>query len=122
MLGSLHPTRDFTYVEDTVRGLIDVAKWQHSVGEVVNIGSGKEISIGDLSRLILSLTGNELETVKDKKRVRPENSEVDRLVCDNTKARKLLDWEPRVSFKEGLKDTIEWFKEHAHQYRDTYSI
>ena len=122
MLGSLHPTRDFTYVEETVRGLVEVAKSDDSIGEVINIGSGKEISIGDLANLILGLTGNELDPLKDEKRVRPEKSEVDRLMCDNSKARKYLGWEPQIELREGLKRTIDWFKEHAHEYREAYSI
>lgn len=122
MLGSLHPTRDFTYVEDTVAGLIEVAESPDSVGEVINIGYGTDISIGKLARKICSIMGNNAQICKDNERVRPEKSEVERLICDNSKARTLLGWEPRVSLEEGLRRTIEWFKSHAGEYKKTYAI
>ena len=122
MLGSLHPTRDLTFVEDTVNGLIEVAKSPNSVGEVVNIGSGQEISIAELVQAILSIMGKEVEIFTEDRRVRPENSEVERLLCDNVKARKLLGWEPTIRLKEGLRRTIEWFQSHASEYRTTYAI
>ena len=122
MLGSLHPTRDFTYVEDTVIGLIQVAKSSLSLGEVINIGCGREISIRELVQMILSIMGKESEIFKDDQRVRPEKSEVERLLCDNSKAGKLLSWEPRMSLKEGLQRTIDWFESHAGEYRTTYAI
>jgi NAD dependent epimerase/dehydratase len=122
MLGSLHPTRDFTYVEDTVTGLIEVAKSSHCVGEVINIGSGGEISIGDLAETIFAIMGKNAAIRRENRRVRPEKSEVERLVCDNSKAKKLLGWEPRISLKEGLGRTIEWFKCHATEYRKTYAV
>jgi len=122
MLGSVHPTRDFTYVEDTVSGLIEVAKSPDSIGEVINIGCGREISIGELAQVILSIIGKKTEILKEDRRVRPEKSEVERLMCDNSKARKFLGWEPRISLKEGLRRTIDWFKSHAGEYRTTYAI
>lgn len=122
MLGSLDPTRDFTYVEDTVQGLIEVAKSPSSVGEVINIGCGKEISIGELGRMILSIIGKEEEIIREDRRVRPEKSEVERLMCDNSKAAELLNWQPQTSLREGLKRTVEWFKEHAEEYRTNYII
>ena len=122
MLGSVHPTRDFTYVDDTVSGLIEVAKSPYSIGEVVNIGCGHEISVGELVRVILLIMGKEAEILKEDRRVRPEKSEVERLMCDNAKARKLLEWEPRISLKEGLIRTIDWFKSHSSEYRTTYTI
>lgn len=121
-LGSLYPTRDFTYVEETVTGLIAMADSPQSVGEVVNIGFGKDTSIGDLAQLICSLMGKEVDIHKEDQRVRPESSEVERLVCDNTKARELLGWEPKVSLKEGLGRTIDWFRSHVGKYRTTYTI
>ena len=122
MLGSVHPTRDFTYVEDTVSGLIELAKSPDSIGEVINIGCGREISIGELAQVILSIIGKKAEIFKEDRRVRPETSEVERLMCDNSKASKLLGWEPRTSLKEGLSRTIDWFKSHVGEYRRTYAI
>ena len=122
MLGSLHPTRDLTYVEDTASGLIEVAKSSQSIGEVINTGSGQEISIGELAQVILSVMGKEAEIVQEDRRVRPENSEVERLVCDNSKARELLGWEPTVTLKEGLRRTIDWFKAHAGEDKSTDSV
>lgn len=122
MLGSLHPTRDLTYVEDTVSGLIEVAKSPRSLGEVINIGYGREISIGGLVQTILAIMGKEAEILEEEHRVRPEKSEVERLMCDNSKAGKLLGWEPRMSLKDGLKRTIDWFKSHVEEYKTTYAI
>jgi NAD dependent epimerase/dehydratase len=122
MLGSLDPTRDFTYVEDTVSGLIEVAKSPYSVGEVINIGCGREISIGELVQVVLSIMGKKAQILKEDRRVRPEKSEVQRLMCDNSKARRLLGWEPRINLKEGLSQTIDWFKSHAAEYRASYAI
>jgi nucleoside-diphosphate-sugar epimerase len=122
MLGSLEPTRDFTYVEDTVSGLIEVAKSPNSMGEVINMGCGQEISIGELAQVILSIMGKEAEILEEERRVRPEKSEVERLMCDNSKAKELLNWEPQISLNEGLRRTIDWFKEHADEYKTTYSI
>ena len=122
MLGSLEPTRDFIYVEDTVSGLIEVAKSPNSMGEVINMGCGQEISIGELAQMILSIMGKEAEILTEDRRIRPEKSEVERLVCDNSKAKELLNWELQISLKEGLRRTIDWFKSHASEYKTTYSI
>ncbi|RLB87108.1 MAG: NAD-dependent dehydratase, partial [Deltaproteobacteria bacterium] len=107
-LGSLHPTRDYTYVKDVVEGFIKVAESPKSVGEVINIGSNFEVSIGDLANKIISLIGKNAEIVTDPVRVRPQDSEVERLWCDNTKAKRLLGWEPKTSLDEGIKKTIDW--------------
>lgn len=116
-LGSLHPTRDYTYVEDLVEAFIKVAKSPKSVGEVINIGSNFEISIGDLAQKIVQLIGNDAEIITDESRIRPKKSEVERLWCDNTKAKKLLKWEPKISLEEGLNKTIEWFSKNIDQYK-----
>lgn len=116
-LGSLHPTRDYTYVKDVVEGFVKVAESPRSVGEVINIGSNFEISIGDLANKIISLTGKNAEIITDPARVRPQDSEVERLWCDNTKAKRLLEWEPTTSLKEGLKETIEWISDNIHLYK-----
>ncbi|MCK4735020.1 MAG: GDP-mannose 4,6-dehydratase, partial [Methanophagales archaeon] len=116
-LGALHPTRDYTYVKDVVEAFIKVAESPKSVGEVINIGSNFEISIGDLTKKIISLTGKNAEIVYDASRIRPQNSEVERLWCDNTKAKRLLGWEPKTSLDEGLKKAIEWISEHIDLYK-----
>lgn len=113
-LGALHPTRDFNYVADTVRGFIAAAESDKSVGEVINIGSNYEISIGDTVKLISELMGCSIEIETDQVRLRPDKSEVERLWADNKKAKDLLGWEPEYAGKEGLKrgltETIAWFK------------
>ena len=113
-LGSLFPTRDYTYVKDTVNGFIKVAESDRSIGEVINIGSNFEVSMGDLAGKISSLLDKKIDIIQDSSRVRPEKSEVQRLWCDNAKARRLLDWEPQVSLDEGLQETIEWICENKN--------
>lgn len=114
-LGALHPTRDFNYVADTVRGFIAMAEAERSVGEVINIGSNYEISIGETARLIADVMGIELDTETDAVRLRPEKSEVERLWADNAKARELLGWEPTYGGVEGLRrglsETVDWFRD-----------
>jgi NAD dependent epimerase/dehydratase len=117
VLGSLHPTRDYTYVKDVVEGFIKIAESPKSVGEVVNIGSNFEISIGDLANKIISLIGKNAEIIPDPVRIRPQDSEVERLWCDNTKAKRLLGWEPTTSLEEGLKKTIDWISDNMHLYK-----
>ena len=116
-LGSLHPTRDYTYVKDVVEGFIKVAESPKSVGEVINIGSNFEISIGDLANKIISLIGKNAEIITDSARVRPQDSEVERLWCDNTKSKKILKWEPKISLDDGLKKTIEWISHNIELYK-----
>ena len=111
-LGSLFPTRDYTFVKDTVNGFISTAESKSSIGEVINIGSNFEISMGDLAQRISSLLNKDIEIMQDSSRVRPLKSEVKRLWCDNAKAKRLLGWEPQVSLDEGLKETIEWISEN----------
>lgn len=112
-LGSLLPTRDFNYIKDTVRGFIAAAEADTGLGEVVNIGSNYEVSIGDTVKLISEIMGASVEMETDAERVRPERSEVERLWANNTKAKKLFNWEPAYGglegFKKGLKETVEWF-------------
>ena len=116
-LGSLHPTRDYTYVEDVVDAFIKVAESPKSVGEDINIGSNFEMSIGDLTEKIISLIGKNVEIVTDSSRTRPPKSEVERLWCDNTKAKRLLGWSPTTSLDEGLKKTIEWISDNINLYK-----
>jgi NAD dependent epimerase/dehydratase len=112
-LGNLHPTRDFSYVKDTVRGFLAVAESEKSVGEVINIGSNFEISIGETARLIADVMRTNIETTIDSNRLRPESSEVDRLWADNRKALALCGWKPMYGgfegFRAGLVETVEWF-------------
>ena len=109
-LGSLFPTRDYTYVKDTVNGFIKVAESDRSIGEVIIIGSIFEVSMGDLAGKISSLLDKKIDIIQDSSRVRPQKSEVQRLWCDNAKARRLLNWGPQVSLDEGLQETIEWVR------------
>ena len=112
-LGALNPTRDFNYVRDTVRGFVAVAECDAAVGQVVNIGSNHEISVGDTARLIAQLMGRDVEFVSDEQRLRPAGSEVERLWADNSRARTLTGWEPEHAGVEGLtrglQETISWF-------------
>lgn len=121
-LGALHPTRDFNYIKDTVSGFVAALTAENCVGEVINIGSGYEISIGKTARLIANLMGvNDLEIVTDEVRLRPAASEVERLCADNNKARRLLGWQPRYAGREGLarglEETISWFTNPANLCR-----
>lgn len=112
-LGSTSPKRDFSFVLDTVAGFIAAleADADAVVGEVINIGSGEDISIADTVGRIAEIVGVEnFELISDHNRIRPEASEVDRLLCDNSKARKLLGWRPRTRLDDGLRQTIDWFR------------
>jgi NAD dependent epimerase/dehydratase len=108
-LGDLSPTRDFNYVEDTCRGFIELANCDQAIGETVNIGSNFEISIKDTLDLIKDIMHSDVRFITDEQRIRPENSEVFRLWCDNTKIRSLTGFEPKYSIREGLEKTVEWF-------------
>jgi NAD dependent epimerase/dehydratase len=128
-LGALLPTRDFNFVMDTVRGFIAVAESDQSVGEVINIGSNFEISIGDTVQMIADVMGVEIEIKTDQDRLRPEKSEVDRLWADNSKAKNLIGWEPAFGgldgFKRGLAETVEWFTkpENLRNYKaEIYNV
>ena len=128
-LGALHPTRDFNYVGDTVRAFAATAESDHSAGEVINIGSNFEVSIGDTVRLIAEVMQAEVSVQTDEDRLRPKDSEVDRLWADNAKARRLLQWEPSYGgldgLRRGLAETVAWFKEprNLRFYRpDEYSV
>jgi NAD dependent epimerase/dehydratase len=118
-LGSLHPTRDFSYVADTVSGFISAAQADQSLGEVINLGSNYEISIGDTLQMIIELMGAAgIEVETDEQRLRPDKSEVERLYADHTKARTLLGWQPAFGgcdgFKQGLTTTIDWFTQDSN--------
>jgi NAD dependent epimerase/dehydratase len=122
-LGSLYPTRDFLFVEDTVDGFIKMAESPLTVGEVVNVGTGIEISIDDLARKIMFIIGKETQIISRNDRIRPLASEVKRLVADNTKAKKLTGWEPKISLDEGLDRTIKWISKSLDRYKvDIYNV
>lgn len=122
-LGNLEPTRDFNYVADIVEGFIRMAECPEAIGQVINIGSGQEVSIGRLANTILELIGVDLPITCDQERVRPENSEVDRLCADNSRAQKALGWKPQYTLKNGLVPTIEWVRSNLARYRaGTYVI
>jgi len=124
-LGDLTPTRDFNFVEDTCRGFIELAQCDGAVGEVVNIGSNQEISIGDTLALIRELMGSDIEVIADPQRLRPAGSEVFRLWCDNGKITSLTGYRPQVELRQGLTRTIEWFTnpENLRRYKaDIYNV
>jgi dTDP-glucose 4,6-dehydratase len=116
-LGNLEARRDLNYVANTVEGYVLAASTNQAVGRTVNLGSGADISIGELAQLIARLLGREIMVVGDPQRLRPERSEVDRLVADNTLARSLLGWHPTVSLEDGLRKTIAWMQENQSRYR-----
>lgn len=108
-VGDLSPTRDFSFVEDTCRGIIALAENDECIGQVVNIGSNSEISIRDTLELIKKLMKSDVEFITDKNRLRPKQSEVFRLFCDNSKLRKITGYEPKYDIEHGLEKTIGWF-------------
>jgi NAD dependent epimerase/dehydratase len=116
-LGSTTPTRDFNYVEDTASGFLAVGASDKALGQVVNIGSGREISIGDLVKLLISIVGRDVEIVTDTERIRPGGSEVERLLCDNTRARDWAAWKPEYSLEDGLRRTAEWVEQNLSSLR-----
>lgn len=113
-LGDLSPTRDFNYVADTCRGFIELAKCEQAIGETVNIGSNFEISVKATLDLIKDIMESDVRFISDEQRIRPENSEVFRLWCDNTKIRSLTGFEPKYGIREGLEKTVEWFTQPAN--------
>ena len=128
-LGAVRPTRDFSFVSDTVAAFLAALNSDRSIGEVINIGSNFEISIGDTARTIAEVMGVEMEILIDEQRLRPEKSEVERLWACNDKARELLDWRPEYGgldgFRRGLGETVEWFShpEHLERYKpDIYTL
>ena len=124
-LGDVTPTRDFNYVEDTCLGFIELALSDKTIGEIVNIGSNTEISVGDTLDIIKDIMNSDVKFITDDQRIRPDNSEVHRLWCDNSKIKALTNFEPKYSIEEGLKKTIEWFtnKDNLKKYKaDIYNI
>jgi dTDP-glucose 4,6-dehydratase len=122
-LGNLETTRDLNYVDNTVRGFALAAVAGDSVGRTINLGSGSEVSIGQLARRIIEMIDPRITIQSESVRMRPVKSEVERLLADNRLAHDLLGWEPTVSLDEGLIRTIDWFRGHQDQYRaDVYNV
>lgn len=116
-VGSLTPTRDFNYVSDTVEGFLRTASEPQAIGRTINFGSGTEIGIGDLAKVIGRLLGKEITLVSQEQRVRPEKSEVNNLCANATLAQELVSWRSRVTLEEGLRRTIAWMEENLQNYR-----
>ncbi|MEQ8818957.1 MAG: SDR family NAD(P)-dependent oxidoreductase [Sumerlaeia bacterium] len=117
-LGNLEPTRDMNPVRNTVEGMIACAEGpEAALGEVFNLGSGHEISIGQLARKIAEAAGVEAKVIRDEERIRPATSEVERLLADSSKAARVLGWTPKRTLEEGLAETVEWMRGHLHIYR-----
>ena len=116
-LGSLEPTRDFNYVDDIVEGFVLAATADSVVGETINLGSGDEIAIGEIARLVSEIVGGNPQIISAANRVRPDGSEVDRLLADNARARALLRWQPKVDLEDGLRRTVSWLRENLNRYR-----
>lgn len=112
-VGATAPTRDFNFVADTVRGFLAVAGCERALGNVVNVGSGREIAIGDLIELLMDVTGRRAEVVQAQERLRPADSEVERLLCDNSRAREWAGWRPEVTLEDGLRRTAEWMAQQV---------
>jgi nucleoside-diphosphate-sugar epimerase len=122
-LGSLDPSRDFTFVTDTANGFVRVAEAENVAGQEINLGNDNTIRIGDLVEKIFGIIGKTPRVVADPQRVRPGKSEVMKLWASNKKAKEMIDWEPQVSLDEGLRRTVEWISAHLDLYRpDQYTV
>jgi dTDP-glucose 4,6-dehydratase len=122
-LGSLTPTRDFNFVKDTAAGFMAIAKAATTIGEEINIATQKEISIGALAAEIIAQINPKAQIICEEERLRPENSEVNRLLGSNEKIKRLTDWTPNYSLEEGIHETIEWMKQNINSYKtDIYNI
>jgi NAD dependent epimerase/dehydratase len=122
-LGSLHPRRDLTFVEDTAAGFVAAATSEAAVGRTIQLGTNHDVSVGDLVDMVAEVLGQELTVETDPARVRPDKSEVERLISGLELARELLGWEPTVDLREGLSRTTEWIERNTHRYRvDHYVI
>lgn len=122
-LGSLTPTRDFNYVKDTADGFLAISKADKTIGEEINIATQQEISIGELAKRLIEQINPQAEILCEEERLRPENSEVNRLLGSNEKIKRLTDWKPEYTFDQGLAETVAWMREHGSQYKtDIYNI
>lgn len=116
-LGNLHPTRDLNFVSNTVDGYLLAASAPAALGQTVNLGSGREIAMGDLAALITQIIDKRIRIESEDQRLRPQGSEVERLLAENSLAKELLNWRPKVSLEEGLVRTIAWIQDNLEQYR-----
>lgn len=122
-LGSLHPTRDFNYVKDTAKGFVEIYKSEKTIGEEINIATQREVSIGELAKELIRQINPKAQIVCDEKRLRPEKSEVERLLGCNGKIMRLTDWRPEYTFEEGIAETINFMKNNMQRYKtDIYNI
>ena len=122
-LGALTPTRDFNYVKDTASGFIAIAESDKTIGEEINIATQQEISIGDLAQEIISQINPKAKIICDEQRLRPDKSEVNRLLGSNEKIKKLTDWKQQYTFEQGIAETIEWIRAHMEVYKtDIYNV
>lgn len=122
-LGDLSPTRDFNYVKDTVSGFFEILKSDKTIGEEINIATNREISIKDLAEELIKQINPDARIIQDEKRIRPENSEVERLLGSNNKIKLLTEWKQNYSFEKGLAETIEWMKKNIDKYKvDIYNV
>lgn len=122
-LGSLKPTRDFNYVKDTVNGFVEISKYDSTIGEEINIATQKEISMGETARIIIDLINPKARIICDEERLRPEKSEVNRLLGSNQKLKRYTKWEPKYTFERGIEETIRWFRDNLSKYKiDIYNI
>ena len=122
-LGDLSPVRDFTYVEDTVDGFINAAIYNKHIGEVINLGYGKAASIGEISKIIMEIMGINKEIISDHSRIRPKDSEVMNLISNNSKAKNLINWEPKIDLRKGLMKTIDFISNNLDFYKtNSYNI
>jgi len=122
-LGSLSPTRDFNYVKDTVNGFVEIAQCEKTIGEEINIATQTDISIGQLASELITQINPKATIICEDQRMRPENSEVNRLLGSNKKIKELTDWKPNYSIEQGLSETIKWISENLDRYKtDVYNI
>ena len=122
-LGSLTPTRDFNYVKDTVNGFVEISKHDNTIGQEINIATQKEISMEDTAKTIINIINPKAKIICDEERLRPINSEVNRLLGSNEKIKQYTGWKPKYTFEEGISETIEWFKNNLDRYKtDIYNI
>jgi dTDP-glucose 4,6-dehydratase len=122
-LGSLTPTRDFNYVKDTVDGFIEIAKSDKAIGQEINIATQQEIAIGELAQELINQINPNARIISDEQRLRPENSEVNRLLGSNKKIKELTSWRPKYTLKDGLAETIAFLKENLDRYKaDIYNL
>jgi NAD dependent epimerase/dehydratase len=116
-LGALTPVRDFTFVHDTVAAFMKVAEVPNTIGQVVNIGTGQGVTVGDVATMVMSMCSGPKQVIADEERFRPARSEVLELVCNNAKAQALLGWQPQYTLLQGLQETVAYIKEHLHLYK-----